>query len=104
MLHGPEDYDWVARLIETFPDLRVTVPEDVGKSAAMIAGANLMVCTDSAPMHLAIAVGTYTVALFGPTKMEQLLPPGADKFIGIQSATGRIEDIKSADVLAKIWR
>ncbi|AFY39709.1 glycosyl transferase family 9 [[Leptolyngbya] sp. PCC 7376] len=104
LLHGPEDYDWVAQLVEIFPDLRVTVPEDVGKSAAMIAGANLMVCTDSAPMHLAIAVGTYTIALFGPTKRERLLPPSSDKFIGIQSPTGRIADIKPTDVLAKIWR
>ncbi|OKH17264.1 glycosyltransferase family 9 protein [[Limnothrix rosea] IAM M-220] len=104
LLHGPEDYDWVTQLVELFPDLRVTLPEDVGKSAAMIAGANLVVCTDSAPMHLAVAVGTYTVALFGPTKMERLLPPQTDKFIGIQSPTGRIEDIKPTEVLAKIWR
>ena len=104
LLHSPDDYDWVAKLVEQFPDLRVTVPDDIGKSAAMIAGANLMVCTDSASMHLAIAVGTYTIALFGPTKSEQLLPPNNDKFIGIQSPTGRIADIKPTDVLAKIWR
>lgn len=104
LLHGSNDYDWVAKLIEQFPDLRATVPDDIGKTAAMIAGANLMVCTDSAPLHLAVAVGTYTIALCGPTKKEQLLPPDSDKFIGVQSPTGCIEDIQPTDVLAQIWR
>lgn len=104
LLHGPNDYDWVAKLIEKFPDLRATVPDDIGKTAAMIAGANLMVCTESAPLHLAVAVGTYTIVLCGPTKKEQLLPPDSDKFVGVQSPTGRIEDIQPTDVLAQIWR
>jgi ADP-heptose:LPS heptosyltransferase len=82
----------------------VTVPEDIGKTTAMIAGANLMVCTDSAPMHLAIAVGTYTIALFGTSKIEQMLPANSDKCIGIQSPTGRLADIKPQDVLTQIWR
>jgi len=47
---------------------------DTGKLAAMIAGANLILCTDGAPMHLAVAVQTYTIALFGPTEPQKLLP------------------------------
>lgn len=104
LLHGPDDAAWVNKLMETRQNLKVTCPEDLGKSTAMIAGANLVVCTDSAPMHLAVAVGTYTVALFGSTKVEKLLPPNSDKFIGIQSPTGRIADIQPKDVLAQIWR
>lgn len=37
------------------------------ESAAVIARARLLVTNDSAPLHLAQAVGTPTVALFGPT-------------------------------------
>lgn len=104
LLHGPDDYDWVVQFLEACPSVQVTVPEDIGKTAAMIAGANLLVCTDSAPMHLAIAVGTYTIALFGSNKMEQMLPANHDKCIGIQSPTGRLADIKPQDILKQIWR
>jgi heptosyltransferase-2 len=36
-------------------------------SAALIARASVLVTNDSAPLHLATAVGTPVVALFGPT-------------------------------------
>ncbi len=52
----------------------------------MVAGANLMLCTDSVAMHLAVAVQTYTIALFGATEPRKLLPP-SDRFIGIKSPT-----------------
>lgn len=104
LLQGLEDPTWVNDLLAITPSLKVSMPEDVGKLAAMIAGANLMVCSDSAPLHLAVAVGTYTVALFGETQQTQRLPQGNDKLIGIQSSTGRLADIQSHDVLAQIWR
>jgi ADP-heptose:LPS heptosyltransferase len=70
----------------------------------MIAGANLMICTDSAPMHLSVAVGTYTIALFGPTDQAKLLPSGQERFIGIQSPSGDIGDIKPEKILEQVWR
>jgi hypothetical protein len=70
----------------------------------MIAGANLILCTDSAPMHLAIAVGTYTIALFGTTQASISLPPNQDRFIGIQSPTFKIADIKPETILEQVWR
>ncbi len=103
MLQGPEDVQLVSAIRQVFPELKVTSPSDIGKLAAMIAGANLMLCTDSAPMHLAVAVGTYTIALFGPTEAKKLLPPG-ERYIGIQSSTGKISDIKPEDVLKQVWR
>jgi len=42
----------------------------VRQSAALIARARLLVTNDSAPLHLASAVGTRVVALFGPTVPE----------------------------------
>lgn len=103
MLQGPEDVELVATIKQVCPDVKVTSPPDIGKLAGMIAGANLMLCTDSAPMHLAVAVGTYTIALFGPTNAKKLLPPG-ERYIGIQSSTGAIADINPEDVLKQIWR
>jgi len=103
MLQLPEDTEWISAIRQANPGLKVTAPADIGKSAAIIAGANLMLCTDSAPMHLAVAVGTYTIALFGPTEAKKLLPP-TDNYIGIQSPTRWIADIKPEEVLEQLWR
>lgn len=102
VVKGPEDDAWVGQLQEYFPDVRVVMPGDVGKLSAMIAAANLMLCTDSAPMHLAVAVGTYTIALFGPTQPEKLLPK-SDRVIAVKSPTGKMADISPQEVLKKIW-
>jgi ADP-heptose:LPS heptosyltransferase len=102
IVQGPDDAEFVAALLQTSPKLKVTAPSDVGKLAAMIAAANLMLCTDSAPMHLAVAVKTYTVALFGPTDPRKLLPE-SNRFIGIKSLTGKMSDISPQTVLEKIW-
>ncbi len=102
IVKGPEDAPWVNAIKESSPDIKVVTPRDVGKLAAMIAGANLMICTDSAPMHLAVAVGTYTIALFGPTEPEKLLPK-SDRIVAVKSRTGKMADISPQEVLQKIW-
>ncbi|MGB3188796.1 MAG: glycosyltransferase family 9 protein [Limnoraphis sp.] len=102
VVKGPEDADWVNQLTQSCRDVKVTTPGDIGKLAAMIAAANLMVCTDSAPMHLAVAVGTYTIALFGPTDPEKLLPK-TDRVIGVKSPTGKIADLSPEEILKKVW-
>ncbi len=104
LLSGPEDEEWVAQMKRVCPNLKVIMPPDIGKSAGVIAGANLMLCTDSAPMHLSVAVGTYTIALFGPTEAKKLLPPNNDSYIGIQSPSEEIGDIQVEDILKQIWR
>ncbi len=99
---GPEDEAWVAALSKACPDVVVTEPEDLGKLGAMIAAANLMLCTDSAPMHLAVALDVYTLGLFGPTDPEKLLPK-SDKFVGLKSPTGKMADLTSDTVLKQVW-
>lgn len=102
VVQGPEDGELVAQLLQACPQVKVIAPDDVGKLAATIAAANLMLCTDSAPMHLAVAVQTYTVALFGPTDPAKLLPL-RDRFIAIKSPTGEMADISPQEVLKKVW-
>ena len=104
LIEGPEDVQWVDEMINACGNLKVVMPSDIGKLSAIIAGASLMLCTDSAPMHLSVAVGTYTIALFGPTKAEKLLPSDNDQCVGIQSPTSAISDIKPEYVLNQIWR
>lgn len=102
VVEGPDDRDFVAALTKSCPAVKVTAPGDVGKLAAMVAGANLMLCTDSAPMHLAVALKVFTLALFGPTDPAKLLPQ-SDKFIGIQSPTENMADIAPETILARVW-
>lgn len=102
VIQGPDDEQFVQSLRGFFSDLKVTSPGDIGKLAAIVAGANLILCTDSAPMHLAVAVQTYTIALFGPTEPQKLLPQ-SDRVIAIKSPTTKMSDIPPQTVLEKVW-
>lgn len=102
VIEGPEDREFVAALTQGNSGIKVTRPGDIGKLTAMIAGANLMLCTDSAPMHLSVAVKTFTLAIFGPTDPAKLLPQ-ADRFVGIKSMTGNMADISPQTILEKVW-
>jgi ADP-heptose:LPS heptosyltransferase len=104
LLCGPDDFDWTTKILTVCPNVKVANTPDLGKLAAMIAGANLMLCSDSAPMQLSVAVGTYTIALFGPTQATKILPTNSDRFIGIQSLSKEIADIPTDKILEQIWK
>jgi lipopolysaccharide heptosyltransferase II len=48
----------------------------IKQSAALFQHARLLVCNDSGPMHIAAAVGTPTVSVFGPTDPHRKAPRG----------------------------
>jgi len=77
------------------------------RAAALIAACDLLAGPDSGPMHLAAAVGTPCVALFGPTEPDVILKHyaathraiSADKGTAGRAPTG---DIEVDDVLAAV--
>lgn len=71
---------------------------------ALLARARLVIGNDSGPLHLAAALGTPTLALFGPTAPDQFRPyPGDDKQNRILRAPqGRFTELPAAVVLEKI--
>lgn len=89
-------------LLESSPGIKVTSPKDPGKLAATIAAANLFICTDSPALQLAVAVKTYTIALFGPTDPEKMLPK-SDRFFALRSPSKKISDISPQTVLDRVW-
>jgi ADP-heptose:LPS heptosyltransferase len=101
IVQGTGEKAIVAALTEAYPTLKVTKPADIGKLAAMVAGANLVLCPNSVPMHLAIALQVYTLALFGATDSTQFLPK-SDKFVGIQG-NRNLADIPPEQILQKVW-
>jgi ADP-heptose:LPS heptosyltransferase len=98
----PQDKDFVAALLTACPTLKVTKPSDIGKLAAMIAGANLLLSSDRVAMQLATALQVYTLALLGAIDSNTFLPQ-SDKFQSIQSTTGNLSDIAPEQVLATVW-
>ncbi len=89
---------FVNSMLAFFPNLKVIFPADMGKLAATIASANLLICTDSAPMYLALAVQTYTVALVETSQVLQ-----SDRLIVVTSPTGKIADIPPQNIMQRIW-
>lgn len=67
---GPDDGALAAAIVEACPPgraLDATGRLSLLASAALLARARLLVTNDSAPLHLASAVATPTLAIFGPT-------------------------------------
>jgi heptosyltransferase-2 len=66
---GADDADRAQELVDVAPDRVVSAAGllPIRVSAALLERAGVLVTNDSAPLHLASAVGTPTVAVFGPT-------------------------------------
>jgi len=102
VIQGADDEQFVRSLRQFCPEVKVTSPDNAGKLTAMIAGANLMLSTESAPLQLSVAAQTYTIGLFGSSDPAKLLPK-SEKFLAIKSPTGKVADISPATVSEKIW-
>jgi len=63
------EHDYLTRLSERFdePPISIVTEDNIGRAAATIESADFVVSNDSGLAHLASAVGTPVVALFGPT-------------------------------------
>ncbi|AGY56785.1 glycosyltransferase family 9 protein [Gloeobacter kilaueensis] len=85
VVQGPDDAELVGTLKNELDErVRFVAPPDVGKLTGLIARSRLLLCVDSAPMHLAVATGTPLVALFGPTLPSRLLPEDP-RFVAVVS-------------------
>jgi len=75
---GPVEREWWGgRALEAVRDeLVLLVEPHLGVLAGILARAAAFVGNDSGPTHLSAAVGTPTVALFGPTDPRQFAPRG----------------------------
>lgn len=87
------------------PGIKVIAPETLAQSAAVIAGANLLLSPDSYPLYLAIALKVFALGLFAHNAPARQLPSAQDgetRVIGVAS-TGSLEDISPENVLKKVW-
>jgi len=79
---------------------------DLSTLAGVIARCDLLVAADTPLLHLAAAVGTPSVGLFGPTNGRSRAPAGREhrvvQAIPAGSASASLERIRVDDVLAGI--
>ncbi len=78
MIGGPDeraDIAAVSRMMKT-PAIDLAGATAVGLLPALLSKASLLITNDSGPMHVAAAVGTPVVALFGPTSAVRTGPYG----------------------------
>ena len=86
---GPDDSECINKIRENLKGENLTNFTDMfGETkniydlAVLIKKSEILVCSDSAPMHIGVATNTKTIAIFGPTDEKKLLPV-SDKFIAI---------------------
>jgi ADP-heptose:LPS heptosyltransferase len=77
VLWGPDEVH-MARQIQDGSSARAILapPTDLHELAALLRRAALMVANDTGPLHLAAALGTPSLGLFGPTRAERNGPYG----------------------------
>ncbi len=72
--YGPDEEDSIRELEEKMPDAKFVSPNSLEEFLGWIYYSKVMVCLDSAPLHLGVALKKSLVALFGPTNPAEILP------------------------------
>ncbi len=93
LLWGPDEVH-MARQIRDGMSARVILapPTDLHELAAILRHSALMVASDTGPLHLAAALGTPSLGLFGPTRAERNGPYGSS-CRGVQSPDGTMASL-----------
>jgi heptosyltransferase-2/heptosyltransferase-3 len=78
---APEDDTYVARHLKHMenPPVNLTGQTSVRQLAALLERLDLLVTNDAGPLHLAAALGTPTVSVFGPGSPDRFGPPETER-------------------------
>jgi ADP-heptose:LPS heptosyltransferase len=88
LLWGPDEIHMARQIRDGLhPRAILAPPTDLHELAALLRRSALMVANDTGPLHLAAALGTASVGLFGPTRAERNGPYGP-RGRGLQSPDG----------------
>ena len=85
---GADDKECIEKILENvrtqnFENLYGTT-KNLKELAQLISSAEKFLCSDSAPLHIAVALGVKTYAIFGPTNDKTLIPE-SENVIAIKS-------------------
>lgn len=78
LVGGPDDEQCIEKILKTvrtqnFDNLYGTT-KSLKDLAILISSAEKFLCSDSAPLHAAVALGVKTYVIFGPTDVNALIP------------------------------
>ncbi len=96
------DGAWMKALTDVMPSLKVTRPSNAGQCVALFAGASLLMCCESAAMHLSIAAKTFTLVLLSDSDPKLVLPQ-SDRVVALKSSGRRVGEIAPSTILEKVW-
>ena len=104
LLQTDSNQDWVTAMVSANGSLKAISPPDVGKTAAVIAGSNLILCNSSSiALQLAVATDTFTFVLAN-NQDRKLIPAAKENCILIPSDTNTLEGIKPETVIQQLWQ
>lgn len=89
LIGGPDDKDCIEKMVDIIGDVPnfqnlYGTTKNIMDLARLTKRAEVLICSDSAPMHIGVGVGTRTLALFGPTDEKKLIPDD-EKYIAIKN-------------------
>jgi len=100
VLWGPGE-EAAARAIAAAPGTVLAPPTDLGALVAVLRRASVVVAGDTGPLHVAAAIGTACVGLYGPTSAARNGPYGRGHRT-VSAPDGRMGSIEVAPVLAAV--
>lgn len=81
LIGGPDDEECIKTILGIMKDVNnpnfvnlYGTTKNIMDFARIAKKSEVLICSDSAPMHIGVAVGTRTLGLFGPTNEKKLLP------------------------------
>ncbi|HZP36877.1 MAG TPA: lipopolysaccharide heptosyltransferase I [Methylomirabilota bacterium] len=88
LLWGPDEVHMARQIMHGLQARAILAPPtDLHELGALLRRASLMVANDTGPLHLAAALGTPSLGLYGPTRAERNGPYGP-RCRGVQSPDG----------------
>lgn len=85
---GPDDKECIQRIVELVPSDKFENyygnTKNLKELAELISSCEKFVCSDSAPLHIAVALSVKTYVIFGSTDEKKLIPKD-EKFVPIKS-------------------
>ena len=85
---GPDDNECIQTIVKEVPPERFEnlygTTKNLKELAELISSAEKFLCSDSAPLHIAVALGVKTYVIFGPTDDKKLIPQN-EKVIPIKA-------------------